>query len=148
MNMRTYFWVLEHVLDEHSHAVEHILFNPIFAPRPSGCRSSHLLFDGESASDGNEAKLERDVMADRQSLHEALKQMWKVLIFCDMAFREAGRTVDWEFACLNAICELFLGSANKLVGHEFWTGYEEDRKGKGSFVFYADAGKDSDTAPA
>ena len=146
--MRTYFRMSEQVLDEHGHAVEHVLFNPIFAPRPSGRRSSHLLFDGESLSDGDEAKLERDVMADRQSLHEALKQMWKVLIFCDMAFREAGKTVNWEFVCLNAIYELFLGSANKLVGHEFWTGYEEYREEKGSFAFYADSGKDSDTAPA
>jgi hypothetical protein len=146
MNMRTYFWMSEQALDEHGHAIEHVLFNPIFAPRPSGRRSSHLQFDGESFSDSNEAKLERDVMANRQSLHEALKQMWKVLIFCDMAFREAGKTINWEFVCLNAINELFLGSANKLVGHEFWTGYEEDRKEKGSFAFYADSGKDSDIA--
>lgn len=143
MNMRSYLWMRDEVLHEHGHAIEHVFFNPLFAPRPSGRRSRHLIFEGEPASGGEEEKIERDIMADRQSLHEALKQMWKVLIFCDMAFREAGRHINWEKVILNAIRELFLGSADKLVG-KAWDWYQADREEEeeGSFAFYVDTGKD------
>ena len=140
MNMRSYFRILEQALDEHGHAVEHVLFNPLFAPRPSGRCSSHLTPEGESAAAG-EAKLERDVMSDRQSLHDALKQMWKVLVFCDVVFREAGETINWEYVSLNAIDELFLGETGKLVGREYWCQYLDERDEESSFTFYADSGK-------
>lgn len=141
MNMRSYLWMRDEVLHEHGHAIEHVYFNPLFAPRPSGRRSRHLIFEGEPASRSKEEKLERDVMADRQNLHEALKQMWKILIFCDMAFREAGRHINWEKVTLDAIRELSLGSVDKLVG-KAWDCYEADRQEEeGSYAFYADTGK-------
>jgi hypothetical protein len=144
MNMRRFVWMRDYVLDEHGHAVEHVLFNPLLAPRPSGRRSCRLKLLGEPEQSYypsyNEDKFERDVMANRESLHEALKQMWKVLIFCDMIFREAGKRINWEYVSLNAIYELFLGSANKLVGHGYWIDYEDERTEAGSFSFYADSG--------
>jgi hypothetical protein len=95
MNLRPYVYMRDYVLDEHGHAVEHVLFNPLLAPRPSGRRSCRLRLPGEPKQSyypsHDEDKFEQDVMADRQSLHEALKQMWKVLIFCDMIFRDAGK---------------------------------------------------------
>ena len=141
MNMRSYLWMRDEVLHEHGHAIEHVFFNPLFAPRPSGRCSRHLIFEGEPACKSNEEKLERDIMADRQSLHEALKQMWKILIFCDIAFREAGRHINWEKVTLDAIRDLFLGSVDKLVG-KAWDCYEADREEEGgSYASYVDAGK-------
>jgi hypothetical protein len=99
MNMRSFFWMQEQALNEHGHAVEHVLFNPIFAPRPSGAPSKWFQpnFNPMLAwVDYEEDRFERDVLADdyRQTLHEALKSMWKVLVFCDMVFREAGDTIN------------------------------------------------------
>jgi hypothetical protein len=142
MNMRAYFRMFEQVCDEHGHAVEHVLFGPLFAPRPSGRRSSHLIFDGEPGSGGDEARLERDVMSDRQSLHDALKEMWKVLVVCDMVFREAGDHINWEYVSLTAINDLFLESSSKLVGYEYWIDYTDERRDTDSFQFYAESGKD------
>jgi hypothetical protein len=98
-----------------------VLFNPLFAPRPSGRYSNWLQPDADlvRAYDTNlEVRFERDVMADRQSLGEALKQMWKVLIFYDMVFCEANRPINWERASLDAIAELFRGKAgvDRLAG--------------------------------
>ena len=141
MNMRSYLWMRDEVLHEHGHAIEHVFFNPLFAPRPSGRCSRHLIFEGEPAYKSDEKKLERDIMADRQSLHEALKQMWKILIFCDMAFREAGRHINWEKVTLDATRDLFPAGVDKLVG-KAWDCYEADREEEeGSYASYVDTGK-------
>jgi hypothetical protein len=143
MNTQSFARMFSEALGEHGHAVEHVLFNPLFAPRPSGRRSKWLSFDGEPAAShvaDPEEKFERDAMADRQSLGEALKQMWKVLIFCDMAFREAGEPINWEYASLDAIAELFRSSVHKLVGQD-WDYYELEREEEGPFAFYANASK-------
>jgi hypothetical protein len=79
-------------------------------------------------------------MTDRQSLGEALKSMWRVLIFCDMLFREAKEPINWEYVSLEAIAELFRGSVHKLVG-QAWDCYEADRKEQGDFAFYASTNK-------
>jgi hypothetical protein len=102
MNMGSFPWMQEQALDEHSHAVEHVFFNPLFAPRPGGALSKWFIpsfnpmLPSASQLDADEDRFERDVLADdyRQTLHEALKSMWKVLVFCDMIFREAGETID------------------------------------------------------
>jgi hypothetical protein len=135
--------LIDEVLYEHGHAVEHILFNPLFAPRPSGCRSKWLRSDGDpdpGYGQDWEERFERDVMTDRQSLGEALKSMWRVLIFCDMLFREAKEPINWEYVSLEAIAELFRGSVHKLVG-QAWDCYEADRKEQGDFAFYASTNK-------
>jgi hypothetical protein len=51
MNTKSFALLIDEVLYEHGHAVEHILFNPLFAPRPSGCRSKWLRSDGDPDPD-------------------------------------------------------------------------------------------------
>lgn len=148
MNTLSFARILEHALDEHGHAVEHVLFSPILAPRPSGCRSKWLRVgtDWRGYPVGNgEMRFERDVMADRQSLGEALKQMWRVLIFCDMVFIEAGEPINWEMASLDAISQLFpgKGGVSKVVGLD-WDEYEADREEEGGFKFYANCNSSKD----
>ena len=145
MNTRSFVKMLEQALDEHCHAVEHVLLNPIFAPRPSGRLSKWLRPDADPApnyrigreEEGEDARFERDVLADRKVLGEALKSMWKVLVFCDMVFREADASINWERVSLDAIAQLFPGKAgvDKLVGEE-WESYEADREEEGGFKFY------------
>ena len=144
MNTRSFVKMLEQALDEHCHAVEHALFNPIFAPRPSGRLSKWLRPDANPApnyrlgreEEREDARFERDVLADRKVLGEALKSMWKVLVFCDMIFREAGETINWERLSIVAIMELFVkAGAQKLVGGN-WLDYEMEREDAGGFKFY------------
>lgn len=145
MNMRSFAWMIEQLLDEHGHAVEHVFFNPIFAPRPGGALSRW--FDPDfnpmlAFVDHEEDRFERDIMADRQGLHEALRSMWKVLVFCDMVFREAGETINWERASIVAIRELFVkAGAEKLVGVD-WDEYEMKREDEGGFKYYVDDDED------
>jgi hypothetical protein len=146
MNTRSFNCLLENLLDEHGHAVEHVLFNPIFAPRPSGRLSKWLTPGARSVFErdpDDEARFERDVMADRQRLGEALKHMWRVLIFCDMIFCEADTPINWERFSLGAIAQLFRRKTgvNKLLGQD-WNEYRMDRQEEGSFTFYAESGKD------
>jgi len=126
-------------LEKHAHAVEHVLFSPLFAPRESGRVSKWRRLNDISPLADREARFERDVLADRQILSEALKQMWKVLIFCDMLLREAGSPINWEFASLDALAELFRGKAGleKVVGQP-WAYYELEREENGgSWSFYS-----------
>jgi hypothetical protein len=151
MNTRSFARVLEEPLDEHGHAVEHVLFNPLFAPRPSGRLSRWRRSDAHSApalwypkNYDEDTRLERDVLADRESLAAALKSMWRVLVFCDMVFREAGRPINWEFVGLDAIARVFRGKAgvDRLLGQD-WDEYEMDRKeAEGSFTFYENPRED------
>ena len=144
MNMGSFLWMQEQALDEHGHAVEHVLFNPLFAPRPGGALSKWFIptfnpmLPSASQLDADEDRFERDVLVDdyRQTLHEALKSMWKVLVFCDMIFREAGETINWERLSIVAIMELFVkAGAQKLVGGN-WLDYEMEREDAGGFKFY------------
>jgi hypothetical protein len=92
----------------------------------------------------HEARFERDVLTDRQILSEALKQMWKVLIFCDMLFREAGSPINWVMASLDTLAELFRGKSGleKVVGQP-WDYYELEREETGgSWSFYTKSGDD------
>jgi hypothetical protein len=155
MNMRSFVWMQEQVLDEHGHVVEHVLFNPVFAPRPGGALSKwyepnfdptlHLSVFCDL--DREEDRFERDVLADdyRQTLHEALKSMWKVLISCDMVFREADTAINWEKISLDAIAQLFRGKSgiDKLVGQD-WVEYTLDREEAGGFKFYVNENVDVD----
>jgi hypothetical protein len=68
--------------------------------------------------------------------------MWKVLIFCDMLFREADSPINWEMASLDALAELFRGKSGleKVVGQP-WDYYELEREENGgSWSFYANSG--------
>lgn len=144
MNIMCYRGMLGHALDEHGHAVEHVLFNPLFAPRESGRVSKWRRLNNIDLMADHEARFERDVLADRQILSEALKQMWKVLIFCDMLVREADSPINWEMASLNALSELFSGKTGleKVVG-QLWDYYElEWEENGGSWSFYANSGDD------
>lgn len=146
MNTRSFARVLEYAVDEHAHAVEHVFFNPIFAPRSSGCRSRWLKVDTSTFQkvENEEPRFERDVMADRESLGEALKQMWKVLIFCDMVLCEANDPVNWENASLEAI---FLPFRDKGIG-EVVCEIREEREEKGYYNFWANPIKSTyDTSP-
>jgi hypothetical protein len=144
MNMGSFLWMQEQALDEHGHAVEHVLFNPLFAPRPGGALSKWFIpnfnpmLPSFSQLDADEDRFERDVMVDRQGLHEALKSMWKALVFCDMVFREAGKTINWEKVSIVAIRQLFVRTGvGKLVGGN-WSDYEMEREDKGGFKYYVD----------
>jgi hypothetical protein len=145
MNMRSFAWMIIQLLDEHGHAVEHVFFNPLFAPRPGGALSRW--FDPNfnpmlAFVDHEEDRFERDIMADRQGLHEALKSMWKILVFCDMVFREAGRTINWERLSIVAIMDLFAKACvQKLVGGHLDV-YEMERVDEGGFNFYVNEGED------
>jgi hypothetical protein len=151
MNTRSFVKMLEKLLDEHCHAVEHVFFNPLYAPRPSGRLSKWLIRPDADLSPApnyridrsEEARFERDVLADGQSLGDALKSMWRVLIFCDMVFREADRPLNWERIGLDAIRGLFVGSVDKLVG-QVWVRYEMEREEEGGFAFYENEGGDSE----
>jgi hypothetical protein len=145
MNMRSFAWMIIQLLDEHGHAVEHVFFNPLFAPRPGGALSRW--FDPNfnpmlAFVDHEEDRFERDIMADRQGLHEALKSMWKILVFCDMVFREAGRTINWERLSIVAIMDLFAKACvQKLVGGHL-DEYEMEREDEGGFNFYVNEDED------
>ena len=148
MNTCSFVWMLERLLDEHGHAVEHVLFNPLFAPRPGGAVSKWLAPVRDPAPNHRlnhevEDRFERDVLADRQSLHEALKSMWRVLVFCDMVFCEADKAINWERVSINAMAQLFLGKTGvaRLVGGD-WVEYAMDRKEAGGFRFYVNGDVD------
>lgn len=144
MNTRCYRVMLGYALEEHAHAVEHVLFSPLFAPRESGRVSKWRRLNDTSPLADREARFERDVLADRQILSDALKQMWKVLNFCDMLFREADSPINWEMASLDALAELFRGKAGleRVVGRP-WDYYELERKeNDGSWSFYVKSGDD------
>lgn len=72
MNTTSFSWMFEEVLDEHGHAVEHVLFNPLFAPPSSGRLSKRLRPDADSALG---TRFEQDVMADGQVMGKALKHL-------------------------------------------------------------------------
>lgn len=144
MNTKCYRRMLGHALEEHAHAVEHVLFNPLFAPRESGRVSKWRRLNDTHPMADHEARFERDVLTDRQILSEALKQMWKVLIFCDMLFREAGSPINWVMASLDTLAELFRGKSGleKVVGQP-WDYYELEREETGgSWSFYTKSGDD------
>ena len=143
MNSRSFTRVLEYALNEHVHAVEHVLFNPIFAPRSSGCRSKWLHIDDWAGFEGNdEVRFERDVMAARESLGEALKQMWRVLIFCDMVLCEANMPINWEKASHDAIWLLFGNKGiGKVVGM-YMAEYEAELEEERPFKYWANSSKD------
>ena len=132
MDTRSFDRMLEYALDEHAHAVEHVFFNPIFAPRSSGCRSRWLKVDNSTFQKvaNDEPRFERDVMADRESLGEALKQMWRV---CDMVLCEADSPVNWENASLDAICLPFRDKGIGKVVREI----KEEREEEGFYNFWA-----------
>jgi hypothetical protein len=143
MNTMCYRRMLGYALEEHAHAVEHVLLNPLFAPRESGRVSKWRRLNDTHPMVDREARFERDVLANRQTLSEALKQMWKVLIFCDMLFCEADSPINWEMASLDTLAELFRGKAGleKVVGQP-WDYYELERKENGGWSFYTKSGDD------
>lgn len=144
MNTKCSRRMLGHALEEHAHAVEHVLFNPVFAPRESGRVSKWRRLNDTHPMADQEASFERDVLADRQILSEALKQMWKVLIFCEMLFREADSPINWEMASLDTLAELFRGKAGleKVLGQPYDYYEAEREENGGSWSFYTNSGDD------
>jgi hypothetical protein len=113
------------VLKEHGHIIEHVFFNPLFAPYTSGSASRYLDPHGPLSSE--DKKMERDVLADPFMLKEALKSMWKMLIYCDMIFGDIGQPVNWRYNIFSSLANLFPGKAGleRILGKS-WTDYELD----------------------
>lgn len=139
MNTKSFNNMLTMVLQEHGHVVEHVFFNPLFAPYPSGKRSKYLKTDQEGRDlSKEEMRTERDVFTDLPALREALKAMWKMLVYCDVLFRDIEQPVNWEYVVINSISILFQdkGVFERLMGLG-WVDYELDREEHGGFSFFA-----------
>ncbi|KAL1606221.1 hypothetical protein SLS60_003622 [Paraconiothyrium brasiliense] len=137
MKTQSYNNMLNIVLKEHGHVVEHVFFNPLLAPYDSGRRSKYLEPYQTRHKDEN-MRRERDVFTDLPMLKEALKGMWKILVYCDMLFKEIGQPINWEYVVLHSISELFphKGGLERLTGMG-WVDYELDREEQGMFGFFA-----------
>ncbi|KAJ4356792.1 uncharacterized protein N0V89_004828 [Didymosphaeria variabile] len=143
MNTQSFNNMLKVVLEEHGHVVEHVFFNPLLAPYDSGRRSKYLEPYQRRHKDES-MRRERDVFTDLPMLKEALKGTWKMLIYCDMLFKEIGQPINWEYVVLNSISDLFphKGGFERLT-EMGWVDYELDREEHGSFGFFAtDKGND------
>ncbi|KAF1973818.1 hypothetical protein BU23DRAFT_553814 [Bimuria novae-zelandiae CBS 107.79] len=134
MNTKSFNGLLEEVLKEHGHVVEPVFFNPLFAPYESGRRSRYFISDLTK----NDKRTERDVFTDLLALKEAWKSMWKMLVYCDMVFLDAGETVDWEWVVIDRLDTLFLGTGGleRVLGMS-WMEYELERTEKGTGGFFA-----------
>jgi hypothetical protein len=114
MNTKSFKSLLEEVLKEHGHVIEHVFFNPLFAPYASGRRSRFLVLESipqseESKTDKDDKRRERDIFKDLPALKEALKGMWKMLVYCDMLFEDAGESINWEWVIIDQFDALFPG---------------------------------------
>ncbi|KAL5379854.1 hypothetical protein DPSP01_008136 [Paraphaeosphaeria sporulosa] len=139
MNTQSFNNMMATVLEEHGHVVEHVFFNPLLAPYDSGRRSKYLkLSMAESQLDTEDLRRERDVFTDLPMLKEALKGMWKILVSCDMLFKEIGKPVNWEYVVIESMSLLFQdkGGFERLMGTD-WMDYELARNKQESFGFYA-----------
>lgn len=125
MNTQSFNYLLETVLKEHGHIIEHVFFNPLFAPYTSGTVSRYLDPRGPLSSENQ--RTERDVLADPLILKETLKSMWKMLIYCDMIFGDIGQPVNWRHNIFSSLADLFPGKAGlERILEKSWTDYELD----------------------
>jgi hypothetical protein len=144
MNTKSFHRLLEEVLKEHGHVVEHVFFNPLFAPYASGRRSRFLVPESISQSekgkiDENDERRERDIFTDLPALKEALKGMWKMLVYCDMLFEDAGKSVNWEWVIIDQLDALFPGKdgLERVMGMS-WVEYESKRAAHGGIGFFVE----------
>ena len=142
MNTKSFKSLLEEVLKEHGHVVEHVFFNPLFAPYASGRRSRFPVLESISQSekskvDENDKRRERDIFTDLPALKEALKGMWKMLVYCDMLFEDAGVTINWECVIIDQLDALFPGKngLERVIGMS-WVEYELKRAAHGGNGFF------------
>lgn len=136
MNTVNYEFMFYGATYEHGHCVEAVLFNPLFAPYEDGrrCRNHDVNSVGYSQ---NLKRYERDVFSDMGMLKDALKSMWKVLVYCDMIFTEAECRINWEFAVMSSVSDLFQGAGgiSRILGQS-WTSYEAGRMYEEGWRFY------------
>lgn len=143
-----YNMILTQALNDHGHMVEHVFFTPLFAPYKNNVRYP----EGKRNS---EKRYERDIFADPVALRAAMKSMWKMLVYCDMvlADNDPERPINWEYAVLQCLAELFhsRGGIDKLLG-ERWLYYEMNRQSangdgegrvSGKFCFFRSAADDT-----
>jgi hypothetical protein len=139
MNTQSFNNMMTMVLEEHGHVVEHVFFNPLLAPYASGRRSKYLIPNQSvDKSDNEDMRRERDVFTDMSVLKEALKGMWKMLVYCAMLFEEIGQPINWEYVVIESISFLFpdKGCFERLM-EAGWMDYEVDRDLRGTFRFFA-----------
>lgn len=142
MNTKSFNRMLEEVLREHGHVVEHVFFSLLLAPYASGRRSRYLLPQsivqgGNSSIDENDKRHERDAFTDLPALKEAFKGMWKMLVYCDMLFKAAGKSINWEWVVIDQLGALFPGKngLEKIIGMS-WVEYESKRAAHGGTGFF------------
>lgn len=116
MNTLSFSNLLESVLKEHGHVIEHVFFIPLFAPYTSGIPSRYL--DRRASRQPNDKEIKRDVFADLSVLKDALKSMWKIIIYYDMIFENIGEPIDWRRSIISSLDKLFPGAAGlkKILG--------------------------------
>lgn len=139
MNTRSFNIMMATVLEEHGHVVEHVIFNPLLAPYDSGRRSKFLdLPSVEQGSSKKDFRRERDVFTDLPALKESLKGMWKILVYCDILFKEIGKPINWEYVVIESLSVLFQdkGAFEKVMG-KGWVDYDVDRGVEDGFGFFA-----------
>lgn len=137
MKTNSFNCLLGVLLKEHGHVVEHVSFNPIFAPYQSGRRSKYLKTPNEHGVE--DERMERDVFTDLPSLRDALKDMWKMLVYCDIIFRDIGRPINWEWLALDSIATLFSGKGGiERIFGKSWVDYELERQDRKDFGLFTE----------
>jgi hypothetical protein len=144
MNTQSFHNMTTMVLEEHGHVVEHVFFNPLLAPYASGKRSKYLVSDQPGGeADNEDVRRERDVFTDLPVLKEALKAMWKMLVYCDMLFGEIGQPINWEYVVIESLKSLFPGKGCfEILMGAGWMDYEGDRDMHGTLGFFANVETD------
>jgi hypothetical protein len=104
MNTRSFCNMRAKVYEEHGAFVQDYLLSPMLAPHIGGQRPRFAY--GLSSKDGSPPQ-EGDIFEDSVRLRDDVKSMWKVLISCDMFFRECGMQLDWEYMVKCALFTLF-----------------------------------------
>ena len=128
MNFKSWMDLLAEITNPHKYQAQTAIFQYFLLPKES---------DEQSAKG-----LENDPLADIPALKEFLKSMWKVLVICDMIYKDIGKTINWEWCVLDSLHELF--RANYRVGlmGRSWIDYELARSGypedqnRSGFCFY------------
>ena len=127
MNFNSWIDLLADVTRKHDHLAETAMFRRFLLPKES---------DEKSAKN-----VEKDPFADIPALKEFFKSMWKVLVICDMIFKDKGRTINWEYCILEALHEFWDHGPGGLMGKK-WLEYEDERSGyqddasRSLFCFY------------
>ena len=74
-------------------------------------------------------RVEKDPLADAAILKDFFKSMWKVLVICDMLFRDIGKSINWEYCVLDSLQETFWSQHRGGLMGVYWVDYEIERSG-------------------